>query len=97
MEEAHRLGFGDVGFTTAEPFVSHLDYLRDHQDEYGWAERAGLDLISGTDPKAVLPTAQSIIVLLEVYAGLRDSISPLSFVTISRGIIPTVIFRTRRF
>lgn len=45
MEEAHRLGFGDVGFTTAEPFVSHLDYLRDHQDEYGWAERAGLDLI----------------------------------------------------
>ena len=57
----------------------------------------GSILLGGTDPKTVLPTAQSIIVLLEVYAGLRDSISPLSFVTISRGIIPTVIFRTRRF
>ncbi len=44
MEEANRLGFGVVGFTTAESFASHLDYLLDHQDEYGWAERAGLDL-----------------------------------------------------
>jgi epoxyqueuosine reductase len=67
IEEAYRLGFGDVGFTSAEPFSSHLDYLRDHQDEYGWAQGVGIDLIGGTDPKTVLPTAQSIIVLLELY------------------------------
>ena len=67
IEEAYRLGFGDVGFTSAESFTSHLDYLRKHQDEYGWAERVGLDLIGGTDPKTVLPSAKSIIVLLEVY------------------------------
>lgn len=67
IEEARSLGFGDVGFTTAEPFTSHCDYLRDHQDEYCFAEAVGLDLIGGTDPKTVLPSAQSIIVLLEVY------------------------------
>jgi len=39
--ESRRLGFGDVGFTTAEPFTAHLDYLRSHQAEYGWVEKAG--------------------------------------------------------
>jgi len=36
IEESCRLGFGDIGFTSAEPFTAHLDYLRGHQDEYGW-------------------------------------------------------------
>ena len=65
--ESRRLGFGDVGFTTAEPFTAHLDYLRSHQAEYGWVEKAGLALLDGTDPKTVLPAAKSIIVLLELY------------------------------
>jgi len=43
--ESRRLGFGDVGFTTAEPFTAHLDYLRSHQAEYGWVEKAGLALL----------------------------------------------------
>ena len=67
IEESRRLGFGDVGFTSAEPFTSHLDYLRNHQDEYGWVERVGLALVDGTNPKTALPAAKSIIVLLEVY------------------------------
>jgi len=67
IEESQRLGFGDVGFTNAEPFTEHLDYLRGHQDEYGWVERAGIALMDGTNPKAVLPAAKSIIVLLEAY------------------------------
>jgi len=65
--EAERLGFVDTGFTSAEPFSSHHDYLREHQDEYGWAEAKGLPLLSGTDPGAILPGAKTIIVLLEGY------------------------------
>jgi epoxyqueuosine reductase len=54
IEESRRLGFGDVGFTNAEPFTSHLDYLRNHQDEYGWVERVGIALVDGTNPKTAL-------------------------------------------
>ncbi len=76
IEEGLRLGFADVGFTTAEPFDSHREYLSRRQQEYGWTEVNGFSLISGADPKATLPTAKSIIVLLENY--LREAIpSPL--------------------
>lgn len=67
IEKALDLGFGDAGFTTAEPFESHREFLRSRADEYGWAERAGLALTAGTDPKTVLPGAKSIIVLLDNY------------------------------
>ena len=67
IEKALSLGFGDVGFTTAEPFDSHRECLRDRQEEYGWAESVGLALMAGVDPKSVLPTAKSIIVLLDEY------------------------------
>jgi epoxyqueuosine reductase len=67
IEKALSLGFGDVGFTTAEPFDSHRECLRDRQEEYGWAESAGLALMAGVNPKSVLPTAKSIIVLLDEY------------------------------
>jgi len=69
IEKALELGFGDLGVTTAEPFGAQLEYLRDHQDEYGWTEKVGLGLMTGTDPKAVMPQARSIIVLLESYFG----------------------------
>ena len=72
--EALRLGFGDIGFTTAEPFESHRDCLARRQDEYGWAEKAGLALMAGVDPKTVLAAAKSIIVLLDVY--FRESFPP---------------------
>jgi len=67
IEKALELGFEDVGVTTAEPFGAQLEYLRDHQQEYGWTEKVGLGLMTGTDPKAVMPSAQSIIVLMEDY------------------------------
>ena len=67
VEEALKLGFEDVGFTTAEPFDAQLEYLRNHQEEYGWTEKVGLGLMAGTDPKAVMPAAKSIIVLMESY------------------------------
>jgi epoxyqueuosine reductase len=61
------LGFEDVGFTTADPFDEHKHLLDTMQDEYGWAQTVGLDLKNGTDPQTILPGAQSIIVLLELY------------------------------
>ncbi|HQP31430.1 MAG TPA: 4Fe-4S double cluster binding domain-containing protein [Deltaproteobacteria bacterium] len=67
IDEALRLGFEDVGFTTAEPFESHRFYLQEHAEEYSWAESAGLSLLEGTNPRAIFPKAQTIIVLLENY------------------------------
>ena len=67
IEKALEIGFVDAGFTTAEPFESHREFLQGRKEEYGWAEKAGLALMDGTDPKTVLPGARSIIVLLDCY------------------------------
>jgi epoxyqueuosine reductase len=67
IEAALENGFEDIGFTTADPFDTHREFLAAHQEAYGWAEAVGLDLMTGTDPKAILPDAKTIIVLLEVY------------------------------
>ena len=67
IAEATRLGFADIGFTDAEPFVSQKEYLLAHQEEYGWAEAVGFSLLDGTDPKHFLPEAKSVIVLLMSY------------------------------
>jgi epoxyqueuosine reductase len=67
IEKAHKNGFEDIGFTTADPFDDHKDFLLSRKEEYGWAESVGLDLINGIDPKTILPEAKTIIVLLDVY------------------------------
>jgi epoxyqueuosine reductase len=75
IEEAMKRGFEDVGFTTAETFVSHREYLQNHQEEYGWTEKVGLGLVKGTDPKTFMPGAKSIIVLMEGY--FREAFPPV--------------------
>jgi epoxyqueuosine reductase len=67
VKKSRELGFGDVGFTTAEPFDTHRKFLADRQEEYGWAEAVGLDLIKGTDPRAIMADARTVIVLMEGY------------------------------
>jgi epoxyqueuosine reductase len=67
INEARRLQFADIGFTTADPFESQKEYLLKSQERYGWAEALGLELVSGTDPKTILSSAQSIIVVLQSY------------------------------
>ncbi|MBI5064081.1 MAG: epoxyqueuosine reductase [Desulfatitalea sp.] len=67
IENAHANGFADIGFTSAEPFESHRQFLEAHQAEYGWVETMGLALVRGTDPKSIMPQAQTIIVLMESY------------------------------
>lgn len=66
-EKGWELGFEDVGFTTADPFDTHKRLLQENADAYAWAEMVGLDLVNGTDPRAIMPTAKTIIVLMEVY------------------------------
>ncbi len=66
-QKAHELGFEDIGFTTAEPFESQREILGEREAEYAWTSAVGLDLVAGTDPKNVLPEAQTIIVLMELY------------------------------
>ncbi|HPB80414.1 MAG TPA: 4Fe-4S double cluster binding domain-containing protein [Spirochaetota bacterium] len=67
IDKAAELGFVDVGFTTAEPFADHRAILEKRMDDYGWAEDAGLALLSGTDPASILDGAKTVIVLLEGY------------------------------
>ena len=67
VEKALECGFGDIGITTADPFDYQKELLLERQEEYDWAIKSGLDLISGTDPRQILPQAKSIIVLMEVY------------------------------
>ncbi|MBC2715988.1 MAG: epoxyqueuosine reductase [Desulfobacteraceae bacterium] len=65
--KSKEFGFEDVGFTTAEPFETHKKFLVDRQVEYSWAEAVGLELMKGTDPKAIMKDAETVIVLMEVY------------------------------
>ncbi|MBU0969834.1 MAG: epoxyqueuosine reductase [Proteobacteria bacterium] len=67
VEQGHKLGFEDVGFTSADPFRDHENLLIQLADEYDWADKVGLDLKNGVDPCSILPTAKTIIVLIEPY------------------------------
>jgi len=67
VQAGYDAGFEDVGFTTAEPFYDHAQQLSKMTDEYAWAEDIGLALTKGIDPQTVLPTAKTIVVLMEVY------------------------------
>ena len=67
IAEGQKLGFEDVGFTTAEPFEDHKKLLMEMPEEYGWADAVGLDLLNGTDPLTIMPEAKTIIVLIEPY------------------------------
>jgi len=67
IDRARELMFEDIGFTSADPFGSQQEILAERKEAYAWAMAAGLDLVSGTIPQNILPEAQSIIVLMEVY------------------------------
>ncbi len=67
VEKARELDFEDIGFTTAEPFESQKEILREREAEYAWTRRGGLNLMAGTDPRHDLPEARTIIVLMELY------------------------------
>ena len=67
IEAARGFGFGDVGFTSAEPFSAHRECLAERSPDYDWAAAAGLALEEGTDPCTALPGARTVIVLIDEY------------------------------
>ncbi len=67
IDQAHKLGFEDIGFTTADSFDSQKKLLTERKEAYEWLTAVGFDLMAGTDPVSILPDAESIIVLMEVY------------------------------
>ncbi len=72
IDKARELGFEDIGFTTAEPFSSQTEFLKNPQAHYGWTEKIGLTLEKSIDPQAVMEGSKGIIVLLHSY--LQSSI-----------------------
>ncbi len=74
QSEARKIGFDDIGFTTAAPFEEHREILMSRKEDYEWASAMGLDIFNGTDPKAIMPEAKTVIVLLDVY--FRESFPP---------------------
>ncbi len=66
-EAAIRIGFLDIGFTTAEPFDTQKEILTQRSEHYDWLIDKGLDLFTGTDPESRLENAKSVIVVLEGY------------------------------
>ncbi len=67
IEQAQKLGFDDVGFTTAHPFEAQQKVLTERAENYSWLREKGMDLMQGTDPKNSFPEAKSIIVLVDTY------------------------------
>jgi len=61
IEKAYQCGFGDIGFTTADPFETQKELLQERYQDYEWVFRAGLDLVAGTDPKQILPQAKPLL------------------------------------
>ena len=74
IEQAHKLGMVDIGFTTAERFTSQDEILNSRKASYEWTHEVGWPLSEGTDPKKLLENAKSIIVIVEPY--FREAFPP---------------------
>ncbi|MCX8125247.1 MAG: HEAT repeat domain-containing protein [Spirochaetes bacterium] len=67
IDTAQMLRFDDIGFTTAEPFEEHRNFLEKIPENFAWASVFGLNLHEGCSPANILPQGCSIIVLLDNY------------------------------
>lgn len=66
-EYALDIGFDDVGFTSAEPFPQLTRALEERRSGYSWVSEGLLQLADVADPRFVLPSARSIVVLIYDY------------------------------
>jgi len=74
IEQAHKLGMADIGFTNAEAFSSQDEVLASRKESYEWTRETGMPLFEGTDPKSFLADAKSIILVVEPY--FREAFPP---------------------
>lgn len=66
-EYALDIGFDSIGFTTADPFPQLSQALEERSSGYGWVSEGLLQLARVADPRYVLPSAKSIVVLIYDY------------------------------
>jgi epoxyqueuosine reductase len=66
-EYALEIGFDDIGFTTADPFPQLITALEERKEGYSWISDGLLQLAHVADPKFVLPSARSIVVMIYDY------------------------------
>ncbi len=65
------LGYSKVGITTADGFPDYIAELNSRRDMYGWYIESAFQPLTGADPKSVMPSAKSIIVV--VYDIFKES------------------------
>ncbi len=66
-EYALDIGFDDIGFTSADPFPQLTEALEERRKGYKWVSDGLLQLSNAADPRFVLPSAKSIVVLIYDY------------------------------
>lgn len=62
------LGYHDVGITTADAFPWYAEELRSRYSSYDYLIESPLKPLEGTDPRSVMPEAQSIICTVYDYS-----------------------------
>ena len=65
------LGYSKVGITTADGFPDYIAELNSRRDMYAWYIEGAFQPLTGADPKSVMPSAKSIIVV--VYDVFKES------------------------
>ena len=65
------LGYSKVGITTADGFPDYITELNSRRDMYAWYIEGAFQPLTGADPKSVMPSAKSIIVV--VYDAFKES------------------------
>jgi Uncharacterized Fe-S protein len=62
------LGYSRVGITNADDFTEFAEEMRTRGEEYDFFTKGRRDPLKGSSPKAIIPFARSIIVLIWDYA-----------------------------
>ncbi len=65
------LGYSKIGITTADGFPDYIVELNSRRDMYAWYIESAFQPLTGADPKSVMPSAKSIIVV--VYDAFKES------------------------
>jgi epoxyqueuosine reductase len=65
------LGYSKVGVTTADGFPDYIAELNSRRDMYAWYVEGAFQPLTGADPKSVMPSAKSIIVV--AYDAFKES------------------------
>ncbi len=65
------LGYSRVGITTADSFPRYIEELKSRYDMYRWYIEGVYRPMQGADPKGIMPSARSIVVM--VYDGSKTA------------------------